>query len=155
VNSAVTRISSAKPSLPSGSLVLMMPTALSEMTPWKVSSSAPKYSPLAGSSPRKPPPVTGPALTRSPTPLGGLKPMSSWTGPRLPWFCGGNERVAVTPIFWTTASIGPSRARMSAPTLSGICPPCSPPAIVRPSIETGPSSMCAGKRISSALEPLK
>ena len=46
MNSAVIRTRSAKPLLPSGIFVLMMPTALRSMMSWKVSSSAPKYSPF-------------------------------------------------------------------------------------------------------------
>ena len=49
VNSAVTSTRKAKPSRPSGNLVLMIPKALRSMTPWKDSSSAPMYSPAAGS----------------------------------------------------------------------------------------------------------
>ena len=48
------------------------------------SSSAPAYSPRSVSMKRKPPPLTTPASTARPTPLGGLNPKPRSTGPRLP-----------------------------------------------------------------------
>ena len=83
-NSATIRIRSEKPDVPSGILVLRMPSARTEIVPWNMSSSPPVYSPLSVSSTRKPPPAKPPPSIARPMPLGGLKPSATSNGPAFP-----------------------------------------------------------------------
>ena len=124
---------------PSGNLVLMMPNALRSMIPWNESSSAPKYSPAAGSNRRKPPPLMTPVSTLRPAPFGGLNRNAEV------------ERADVAVPARREAQVdrrarspGPRcRARRAAPRCRprarpGTCSPATPTPSVRASIATGP-----------------
>src|SRR6187401_938172 len=54
-----------------------------------------------------PPPLTTPASTDSPRPVGGRKPNPTSTGPRLPTGGSGNRAVSWKPTRSTTTAIGP------------------------------------------------
>ncbi len=150
-NSVVITISIEKPSLPSGIRVLIRPIALRSTNPANFSSSAPEYSPRAGSADRKPPPEITPVSTERPIPVGGLnsKPMSS--GPRLP--PSRNRDLTITPTRSTAALTGPSSALKAAEISSGTEPSAPIPAL-RYSVVTsiGPSSRWVG--IARSSEPL-
>ncbi len=145
--------SSAKPLLPSGIFVLMMPMALSAKRPWNDSSSAPMYSPFASSKERKPPPTIGPAATRKPNTTRRLEPEVELCRLRDCPRCPAGMRSSRS----RPCSARPLRSarvwrRMSAPMLAESSPFFRPAVSVSASMEIGPSSMCVGSRTSSVLE---
>ena len=98
-NSTDMMISSEKPGVPSGNLVLTMQIALIVTMSNSASSSAPSYSPRAVSTDRKPPPFTTPASTDNPMAVGALNPIVRSTG-RI-------ATVVSRPMWSTTACSGP------------------------------------------------
>ena len=97
------------PGDPSGIFVVIRPTALRSTMPWKESWRPPPYSPLGSSYSRKPPPVTGPAASCRPAPVGGRKPICASRSPSEP--CrpsGGAPSASWTPTPFTDAFSGPS-----------------------------------------------
>ena len=73
-----------KPSEPSGNFVVITPIAVTDTTSSRLSWRMPAYSPRAVSMLRNPPPLTTPASSDRPTPVGGLNARVMSTGPALP-----------------------------------------------------------------------